>query len=103
QQLRRLRVARSPEGASGPVRRGFLVALGSAGKSLTRELLAFRRRESHLLTVGRRQRVGERIEVERAGEGERDHQIRAGDEGERLLAAVVAPGEVAVERADDRV
>ena len=43
------------------------------------------------------------LNAERAGERVGGDDLRAADEGQRLRVAVVAPGEVAVERGDDRV
>ena len=59
--------------------------------------------ERDLGAVGSGDRVGGRVEVEAAGERQRDHGVRRGDERQGVGRAVVALGEVAVERVDDRV
>ena len=71
--------------------------------TLLRQHLADRRFEADLAAVGRGERVGGRVEVEAAGERERDHRVGRVTNAERVGRAVVALREVAVVRVDDRV
>src|SRR6185312_8175252 len=64
---------------------------------------ALRRGEAERLAVRPRDRAVHRIEFERAPEGQRGDDLRAGQERERGGAAVVAAREVAVERGDDGI
>ena len=55
------------------------------------------------LSVSAGQGVGERVEVQTAGERIGDDDFRASHEGQGFRHAVIAPGEVAVEGSDDGV
>ncbi len=83
----------------GRRREGVLAGVEAA----VRQDLADRCIEGDLRTVRRGDRVGRRIEVEPAGQGDRQHRVGRGDETQRLGRAVVALREVTVERVDDRV
>ena len=67
------------------------------------ERLADGRVEAHLLAGVVGERVGAGVEVERAGQRQRDDGVGAGDEAQRVGVAVVALREVAVVAVDDRV
>ena len=73
------------------------------GEAQLRELDTDGFGELDLLAAVVGERVGERIEVERAREGERHDGLRRGHEGEGVGRAVVALGEVAVVAGDDGV
>ena len=78
------------------------VARFAAVESVRRQFVAGRRDEAELAAV-LRDRVRAWVEVDRAREGRRDDQLGAADERQRVAVGVVATGEVAVERRDDRV
>src|SRR6266478_3971111 len=85
------------------VGRGRLVALLTLGEALGRKLFRLRRREAERFAVRARDGPVHRVELERAREGHRGHDLGARQEGQRRGAAVVAAGEVAVERGHDGI
>ena len=90
-------------GDAGAVRRRCRERVDTGVVATLGQHLAHRRLERHLGPVGRGERVVRRVEVEAAGQRQRHHRVGRGDERQRLGRAVVALGEVAVVRVDDRV
>jgi hypothetical protein len=84
----------SPAGRRSPVLAGSKPLAGSSSPTGT---------ASFTCSPGVGQRVGHRVEVQRAGERQRHGGLRAGDEGVGVGDAVVALGEVAVVAVDDGV
>src|SRR5262249_6045940 len=67
------------------------------------QFLGLPRPESERTAVPPGKGSADGIELERAGERQRRHDLRAGEEGQGGGAAVIAPWEVAVERGNDGV
>src|SRR5256886_7191389 len=80
-----------------------LEALLATREAVARQLLGLGRREPEGPAVGAREGAVDGIELERAREGERGHDLGTRQEREGRGAAVVPAGEVPVERRHDRV
>src|SRR4029079_8770807 len=68
--------------------RGSSSASGAVSRTLLPPGAARGRGGPRLVAVGRRRRVRERVELERAGQRQRRHDVGAGDERQRRGAAV---------------
>ena len=101
-QARRVRVDVDDDGAA--IVSGRLVAEAAPGEPVRRHLRRFAGRvEAERLAVCAGECVGEWVEREASGKGERRHDLRACDEVHRGGVGVVAGREVAIERRYDGV
>mmetsp|Transcript_24095 Transcript_24095/g.75512 ORF Transcript_24095/g.75512 Transcript_24095/m.75512 type:complete len:373 (-) Transcript_24095:1175-2293(-) len=103
EELEALRGGVHDHGNVGAVGGGGLEGVHAGVEALLRELIAKGGVEHNLLAVGAHEGVLLGVEGEVARDGEGGHDLGGGDEAVRGRVAVVARGEVAVERGDDGV